>query len=95
MTTSLGGTSGGGEVKERPGGTLERNAIGLGGVMMQSITHISPAIAALFFTQFVVSKAGEAAPLAYLIGVIIVLMLAVTLAQMARYCLRPVVTTPS
>ena len=84
MTTSLGGTSGGGEVKERPGGTLERNAIGLGGVMMQSITHISPAIAALFFTQFVVSKAGEAAPLAYLIGVIIVLMLAVTLAQMAK-----------
>jgi amino acid transporter len=72
------------EAIERQGGGLRRNAIGFPGVMMQSITHISPAIAALFFTQFVVSKAGEAAPLAYLVGVIVVLMLGVTLAQMAK-----------
>ena len=70
-----------GEV-EREG--LQRNAIGFLGVTMQSITGIAPAIAALFFTQFVVSLAGEAAPLAYLIGVVVVLMLGVTLSQLAK-----------
>ncbi|MCU1491687.1 MAG: hypothetical protein JWM85_3092 [Acidimicrobiaceae bacterium] len=63
---------------------LKRNSIGLTGVLMQSITGIAPAIAALFFTQFVVSLAGLAAPLAYLIGVAVVLMLGVTLSQLAR-----------
>ena len=41
---------------------LERNAIGALGATMQAITHISPAIAAFFYTQFVVSLAGITAP---------------------------------
>jgi hypothetical protein len=40
---------------------------------MQNITHIAPAIAALFFTTAVVGFAGGAAPLAYRHGVIVVL----------------------
>lgn len=63
---------------------LRRNSIGFIGVTMQSITSIAPAIAALFFTQLVVSYAGEAAPLAYLVGVVVVLMLGVTLSQLAK-----------
>lgn len=64
---------------------LQRNSIGFLGVTMQSITSIAPALAALFFTQTVVGFAGEAAPLAYLIGVGVVLMLGVTLAQLAKH----------
>ena len=44
---------------------LRQNSLGLVGVTMQAITHIAPAIAALFFTQFIVSLAGITAPLAY------------------------------
>jgi hypothetical protein len=43
---------------------LRQNSLGLIGVTMQAITHIAPAIAALFFTQFIVSLAGVTAPLA-------------------------------
>ena len=82
MTTDLGASDS--QAIAGSGGGLKRDAIGFPGVLMQSITHISPAIAALFFTQFVVSLTGEAAPLAYLIGVIVVLMLGVTLAQLAK-----------
>ena len=64
---------------------LKAGALGLVGVTMQAITHIAPAIAALFFTQFVVSLAGVTAPLAYLIGVVIVLMLGNTLVQLSKH----------
>jgi amino acid transporter len=73
----------GGEVLE--GTDLQRDAIGLVGATMQAITHIAPAIAALFFTQFVVSLAGITAPLAYLLGVIVVLMLGSTLVQLSKH----------
>jgi amino acid transporter len=67
------------------GTDLHRDAIGLVGATMQAITHIAPAIAALFFTQFVVTLAGITAPLAYLIGVIVVLMLGSTLVQLSKH----------
>src|SRR5215469_13453279 len=67
------------------GTDLRRNAIGLTGALMQNITHIAPAIAALFFTQAVVGFTGEAAPLAYLLGVIVVLMLGSTLVQLSKH----------
>jgi len=73
-----------------PGGaplttTLQRDQIGLLGATMQAITHISPAIAALFFTQFVISLAGITAPLAYVAGFIIVLLLGSTLVQLSKH----------
>ncbi len=52
---------------------------------MQAITHIAPAIAALFFTQFIVSLAGITAPLAYVVGVVVVLMLGNTLVQFSKH----------
>src|SRR5919198_4141929 len=64
---------------------LKEGAIGLTGATMQAITHIAPAIAALFFTQFIVSLAGITAPLAYLIGVLVVLMLGNTLVQLSKH----------
>ena len=64
---------------------LRANALSLTGATMQAVTHIAPAIAAFFFTQFVVSLAGITAPLAYLIGVIVVLMLGSTLVQLSKH----------
>jgi amino acid transporter len=88
------GTPGGGSPGPAPtpagNGTVLRsdlraNSLGLVGVTMQAITHIAPAIAALFFTQFIVSLAGITAPLAYVVGVIVVLMLGNTLVQFAKH----------
>src|SRR5499427_8038889 len=64
---------------------LRPNSLGLVGATMQAITHIAPAIAALFFTQFIVSLAGITAPLAYVVGVIVVLMLGNTLVQFSKH----------
>jgi amino acid transporter len=64
---------------------LRENSLGLVGVTMQAITHIAPAIAALFFTQFIVSLAGITAPLAYVVGVVVVLMLGNTLVQFSKH----------
>jgi amino acid transporter len=64
---------------------LRRGALGLTGATMQAITHIAPAIAAFFFTTAVVGFTGVVAPLAYLIGVVIVLMLGSTLVQLSKH----------
>ena len=64
---------------------LRQNSLGLVGATMQAITHIAPAIAALFFTQFIVSLAGITAPLAYVVGIIVVLMLGNTLVQFSKH----------
>jgi len=63
---------------------LKADSLGLVSATMQAITHIAPAIAALFFTQFLVTLAGVTAPLAYLLGVVVVLMLGNTLIQFSR-----------
>ncbi|HEX7264432.1 MAG TPA: APC family permease [Candidatus Dormibacteraeota bacterium] len=63
---------------------LKPNSLGLVGVTMQAITHIAPAIAALFFTGFLVTLAGVTAPLAYVFAVILVLALGNTLIQFSR-----------
>ena len=47
---------------------LEPGVLGLPAVIMQGVALIAPAIAALFFVPFVVSLAGQNAPLAYPIG---------------------------
>jgi amino acid transporter len=63
---------------------LQAGAVGLTGAIMQNVTHIAPAIAAFFFTQTIVGYAGGHAPLAYLIGFIIVLALGMCLVQLAK-----------
>src|SRR5438445_11435970 len=85
-TSGMPGNAGG----EAPSGGVIRtdlrpNSLGLVGATMQAITHIAPAIAALFFTQFIVSLAGITAPLAYVVGVVVVLMLGNTLVQFSKH----------
>ena len=64
---------------------LRPGAIGLPGVLMQGVTAIAPAIAALFTLPFIVSNAGVTAPLAYLGAFVIALMLGYVLAQFSKY----------
>src|SRR5262245_9268601 len=63
---------------------LRAGTVGLAGAIMQNVPHIWPAIAAFFFTQTLVGSAGAQAPLAYLIGFIIVLPLGLSLVQLAK-----------
>ncbi len=64
---------------------LRAGALGIGGVLMQGITHIAPATALLFTIQFTTSKAGVTAPLAYLLAFLIVATLGVSITQLARH----------
>ena len=63
---------------------LKSGAVRLPGAIMQNVTHIAPAIAAFFFTQTIVGFSGAHAPLAYLIGFVIVLALGMCLVQLAK-----------
>jgi len=63
---------------------LQAGSVGLAGAIMQNVTHIAPAIAAFFFTQTLVQNAGAQAPLAYLVGFIVVLALGMCLVQLAK-----------
>jgi amino acid transporter len=67
------------------GSDLKEGALGLVSVVMQGVTHIAPAIAILLTVQFITSEAGLAAPLSYLIAVLIVLILGVVLTQLAKH----------
>jgi len=63
---------------------LEAGVVKLPGAIMQNVTHIAPAVAAFFFTQTIVGFSGAHAPLAYLIGFILVLGLGWCLVQLAQ-----------
>jgi len=52
---------------------------------MQGIAHTAPATAILLTLPFIASHAGLAAPLAYLIALLIMLMLGLSLTQMAKH----------
>lgn len=58
---------------------LKRGVLGLPAVVMQSVTHIAPALAVLFSLQLAVQQAGVTAPLTYLAAFLVVLVLAVVL----------------
>ena len=64
---------------------LRSGAIGLPSVLMQSITCIAPALGLWFVVQFLAGVAGVTAPLALLLGALLMLMTAVPLAQLARH----------
>lgn len=63
---------------------LKAGALKLPSIFMQSLTMVAPGIAALFYTPVVVSQAGLAAPLAYPLAFIIVLLTAIVLAELAK-----------
>src|ERR1041384_4025829 len=66
-----------------PEGTLRAGALRLPSVLMQGITHIAPAVALLVF-PFIAGHAGAAMPLAFAIAFVFILMLGLSLTQLAR-----------
>ena len=68
---------------QQPG--LRAGVLGLRGVFMQALTHTAPATAMLFTLPFITAKAGVSAPLAYLLAFGIILILGLTLTQLAKH----------
>lgn len=64
---------------------LRAGALKFPAVLMQGITHIAPAVGLVLSIQFITSTAGVDAPLAYAIAFLIMLMLGVSLMQLARH----------
>src|SRR5262245_28781584 len=64
---------------------LRRGALRLPAVLMQGIGHTAPATAILLTLPITTSYAGTTSPLAYLLAFVLVLMLGVGLAQLARH----------
>src|ERR1700730_1552981 len=63
---------------------LKAGALHLPEVLMQSVTTIAPAIAALFNISVVVGFAGITSPLAYPIAFVITLLLGIVLVQFTK-----------
>jgi len=64
---------------------LHSGALRLPEILMQGIAHTAPATAVLLTLPFITLHAGLAAPLAYLIALLIVLMLGIGLTQLAKH----------
>jgi hypothetical protein len=75
------GATGGAQVAETE---LKAGAIGFWGNMVQAVTHIAPGLNVLLGLTFIVSFAGVTAPIAYLLGGIICLGVAIVWAQLAK-----------
>ncbi len=63
---------------------LEPNVLGLPSLIMQSISFVAPAVSVLLTFQLIAGFAGIASPFALAVVAVIILMLAISLAQLAR-----------
>src|SRR3954470_248950 len=63
---------------------LRAGALGFWGGMVQAVTHIAPGLNILLGLTFIVSFAGVTAPIAYLLGGLICLLVAIVLTQLAK-----------
>jgi amino acid transporter len=65
--------------------TLRRNAIGLSGVLFQSITTMAPAGAVAFSLGAAIPYAGGALPLAVLIALVVCVLIALSIGSLAKH----------
>lgn len=65
--------------------TLRRNAIGLPGVLFQSITTMAPASAVAFSLGAAIPFAGGALPLAVLVALVVCTLIALNIGTLAKY----------
>ena len=63
---------------------LKAGAVGLPGVVMQAVGHIGPTAGVITSLVFITSVAGVTSPIAFLIGGVICLGVAVCLTQLAK-----------
>lgn len=64
---------------------LKAGALGVVPVVMQSVTHIAPALAIILTIQFNTSEAGLGATYSYLLALLILIVLGIVLTQLAKH----------
>ena len=64
---------------------LHQGALSLTGVVMQGVTHIAPTAGVILILQSEVATIGLATPFAFVVGIVIMLLVGIVLAQLARY----------
>ncbi|RJL23177.1 APC family permease [Bailinhaonella thermotolerans] len=64
---------------------LQAGSVGLGAILMQAITQISPTLGIFYTIAFTTGQAAGAAPLTYLVAFAVCLALAVPLSGLARH----------
>jgi amino acid transporter len=66
-------------------GELHRGALSLTGAVMQGVTHIAPTAGVILILQAEVATIGLATPFAFVLGIVLMLLVGISLAQLARY----------
>lgn len=64
---------------------LHQGALSLTGAVMQGVTHIAPTAGVILILQAEVATIGMATPFAFVVGIVIMLLVGVALAQLARF----------
>jgi amino acid transporter len=64
---------------------LQQGALSLTGVVMQGITHIAPTAGVILILQAEVATIGMATPFAFVVAIVLMLLVGLALAQLARY----------
>jgi amino acid transporter len=63
---------------------LQGGAISLPGALMQGLTHIAPAVGLIFTVPVIAGLAGLASPLAFLAGGVLMILVAVSVVELAK-----------
>jgi amino acid transporter len=66
------------------GSGLQRDAVGLTSVLFMSVTNMAPAAAVAFSILFAVPYAGGSTPLAVLLGLAVLMLVAISIGQLAK-----------
>lgn len=68
-----------------PTAELRHGSLSLAGAVMQGLTHIAPTAGVVLILQSEVTSLGEAVPFAFLLAIVAMLLVAVSLSQLARF----------
>lgn len=79
------GTTGSGVSGADQGHELQHNALGLGALIYQGITHISPATSVIFLLPLIALKAGAVMDISMLLSMIACFFIASTVAEFSRF----------
>jgi amino acid transporter len=69
---------------EEPG-QLRHGALSLTGAIMQGVTHIAPTAGVVLIVQSEVGSLGNAVPFAFVLAILVMLLIGLSLAQLARF----------
>jgi|HubBroStandDraft_5_1064220.scaffolds.fasta_scaffold09999_2 amino acid transporter len=71
--------------QQKEAGQLHHGALSLTGAVMQGVTHIAPTAGVILILQPEVQTLGLATPFAFLVAILIMFLVGISLAQLARF----------